>query len=130
MLLDHIDIYPGQPPLLMALDKQDGLSQKELADMMRIKPATMTMMVKRMESSGLIERKVDEEDQRKYKVYLTDKGKDKFLQVNEVNKKIENECFYNFSEEEKIIMRRLMIQMYENLESLIDQECERMEKHD
>jgi len=124
MLLDKIDVYPGQPPLLFVLNASDGLSQKELADRLKISPATMTVMIKRMEKSGLIERKIDEIDQRKYKVYLTLKGREKFAQVRKIIDRIDHESFSNFSEEEKIIMRRLLIQMYKNLQSHIEERKE------
>ena len=42
--------------LLKCLWNHDGLSQKEIADLMGIQAATATRMVMRMERSGLVER--------------------------------------------------------------------------
>src|SRR5258708_34170221 len=69
------NLYVGQEMLLKCLWNQDGLSQKEIADLMGIQPATATRMVIRMERSGLVERRTDPEDQRVSQVYLTDFGR-------------------------------------------------------
>lgn len=61
VLLDEIGVYPGQPPLLFIINKEGGQSQKELADRLKIKPATITVMLKRMEKANLVERKQDAE---------------------------------------------------------------------
>lgn len=124
-LLDKLGLYPGQPPVLFILNKNDGQSQKELADKMNIKPATMTVMLKRMEKAGFIKKVQDKEDQRVSRVYLTDKGRETMKEVKEVLKSINDECFKNFTEEEKILMRRLFMQMRDNLLE-VSSDCKEM----
>lgn len=119
-LLDEIGIYPGQPHLLFILSKKDGRSQKELAEILHIKPSTIAVMLKRMEKSKLVERKQDNEDQRISRVYLTDKGREICNKANEIMQNLEKECFDNFSVEEKIILRRLLMQMRNNLRGAIE----------
>ncbi|KAJ51115.1 DNA-binding MarR family transcriptional regulator [Clostridium tetanomorphum] len=114
-LLDKLGLYHGQPPLLFILHKKNGQSQKELADKMNIKPATITVMLKRMEKSGFVERLPDKEDQRVSRVYLTDKGRETMKEVKKVFKSIDDDCFKNFTQEEKILLRRLFMQMRDNL---------------
>ncbi|MCR1897424.1 MarR family transcriptional regulator [Irregularibacter muris] len=115
VLLDEIGIYPGQPPLLFILNKENGQSQKDLADKLKIAPATITVMVKRMEKANLVERKQDAKDQRISRVYLTDKGKEICKRSMKAMEHIEEECFGNFTVEEKVILRRLLMQMLDNL---------------
>lgn len=115
MLLDKIGIYPGQPPMLLTLYKKDGQSQKELANKLCIKPATITVMIKRMEKAGLLERHQDLEDQRVSRVYITDQGKEVCSEVHKVMNIIESECFNNFTDEEQMLLRRLLMQMRDNL---------------
>lgn len=114
-ILDSIGIYPGQPPVLIVLTYSDGLSQRELSDKIRIKPATMTVMLGRMEKAGLVVRKSDPNDQRISRVYITDKGREVKKEFDKVFQQIEEECFSNFTEEEKILLRRLLMQMRDNL---------------
>ncbi|QUH25741.1 MarR family winged helix-turn-helix transcriptional regulator [Serpentinicella alkaliphila] len=115
MLLDKIGLYPGQPFLLFALYKSDGQSQKDLANKLNIKASTITAMVKRMEKSGLIERRQDSIDQRISRVYITDKGKEVCMEVDKIKKEIEFETFRNFTEEDKIKLKELFTQMKRNL---------------
>lgn len=113
--LEHIGIYPGQPPMLGSLYKNDGQSQKELANKLSIKPATITVMINRMEKMELLERRQDIKDQRVSRVFLTEKGKKIWEKTSKVMEEINLECFDNFTEEEKILLRRLLMQVRENL---------------
>lgn len=115
VLLDKIGLYPGQPFLLISLFHKDGQSQKELAEMLRVKASTITMMITRLEKAALLERKQDEMDQRISRVYLTEKGKQICEEVNENFIQVEQECFGNFTDEEKVLLRGLLIKMGENL---------------
>ncbi len=124
MLLDDIGLYPGQPGLLFALSVKDGQSQKDLANKLNIKPATITVMLNRMEKSNLVERHPDPEDQRVSRVYITKQGKEVCNELRKVMKIIDSECFKNFTEEEKVILRRLLMQMRDNLSEACDKKSE------
>ncbi|WP_352418978.1 MarR family transcriptional regulator [Proteiniborus sp.] len=115
VLLDEIGVYPGQPPLLFILNKKDGLSQSEIATNLDVKPSTITVMLRRMEKANLVERKQDMEDQRISRVYLTDEGRETCNKAMKIMKKLEEECFGNFTVEEKVVLRRLLMQMRDNL---------------
>jgi MarR family transcriptional regulator, organic hydroperoxide resistance regulator len=115
MLLEKFGVYPGQHGLFFFLGKQGGQSQKELAEKLHIRAATITVMLNRMEKAKLIERRQDQSDQRVTRVYLTEQGGEILNQVKESLKTIENECFYNFTTEEQILLRRLLLQMRDNL---------------
>jgi MarR family transcriptional regulator, organic hydroperoxide resistance regulator len=101
--------------LLRILSERDGRSQKEIADLMEITPATLNVMIGRMEKNELVLRKPDPDDQRISRVYLTEKGMAAHKEIRSVMDTMEGICFDNFSPEEKIIFRRLLLQMYENL---------------
>ncbi|QUH19218.1 MarR family winged helix-turn-helix transcriptional regulator [Alkaliphilus sp. B6464] len=115
MLLDKVGVYPGQPFLLFALYHRNGQSQKDLANKLNIKASTIATMVKRMEKVGLIERRQDFEDQRVSRVYITEKGMEVCKEVDKIRKVIEIESFSNFTEEEQMLLRRLLMQMRDNL---------------
>jgi DNA-binding MarR family transcriptional regulator len=123
-LLEKMGVYPGQPPLLFIVGKYDGLSQRELAEKLHIKAATITVMLRRMEKTGLVERKPDRDDQRISRVYLSGRGKEVLSEVRETLKEIEEECFSNLTVEEKLLLRRFMMQMKDNLSSA----CDRVDK--
>ena len=115
VLLEEIGVYPGQPPMLLILNKKDGQSQKELADKLNLAPATITVMLKRMEKANLVVRKQDDEDQRISRVYISEEGKEICKKASRVMRNINEECFGNFTMEEKVILRRLLMQIRDNL---------------
>ncbi|BFT75968.1 MarR family winged helix-turn-helix transcriptional regulator [Paenibacillus sp. P36] len=114
-IIHPYDVYPGQPPLLLALSAEDGLSQRELAARIHNKPATLTVMVDRMEKTGLVERRPDPTDQRVTRVYLTDKGRGVTIHVKEAIKATDELTFSHFLPEEILLFRRLLLQMQANL---------------
>lgn len=114
-LLEKVGIYPGQPHMLFALNTKDGQRQKDLAKQLNINPATITVMLRRMEKAGLLERHKDPSDQRVVRVYLTVIGRDVCRQVEKIIEGIDEESFRGFTPEEKMLLRRLLLQMQENL---------------
>lgn len=117
LLLQDYDVFPGQPPLLLRLAETDGQMQKELARRIHVKPATLTVMINRMQKAGLVERRPDPHDQRVARVYLTEKGRRAADAVKEALRTIESRCLEHFSLEEKLLFRRLLKQMLDDLEA-------------
>lgn len=114
-LFRNWDIQPGQAGLLWALSRNTGLSQKELAKKMGIKPPSITVMIKKMESEGLIEKQQDKSDQRIMRIFITDKGRKNAFYMDQVLNQLEKEVFANMNEQEIMLLRRLLLQMKENL---------------
>lgn len=114
-LLEDQGVYPGQPPLLFALHKKDGQSQIELSKELGIKPATITMMVKRMVKAGLIKRKNDKEDQRITRIYLTKEGRIIRKRAVKIMREIENSCFGGLSDRENKLLKKLLVKVKANL---------------
>lgn len=114
-LLEKTGVYPGQPPLLFLLYKNNGQSQKELSNKMGIKPSTITVMINRMEKTDLIERKQDGKDQRISRIFITSNGMEVCKKLLVIHEEIEREVFSNFTSEEKVILRRLLMQVRDNL---------------
>jgi len=69
------NMHPAQAGCLQALAHRDGMSQSDLAEMLHVSRPTVTTMLQRMESAGVIERRPDESDSRVTRVYLTDAGR-------------------------------------------------------
>jgi DNA-binding MarR family transcriptional regulator len=114
-LLTKIELHPGQEMLLLRLWPGDGLTQSELAGDMCISPATMTKMLDRMAKAGLVERRTDVEDQRVSRVYLTAEGRSLREPIEGIWHGIEAQSLVNLTMDERILLRRLLLQVYENL---------------
>lgn len=111
-------IYPGQIPVLGLLACRDGLSQKEIAEKLRIKPPTVNVSVQRLEKSGFLYREADEKDQRISRIYLTEKGhqaKKNGMHTLEENEKI---LLEGFSDTELCLLKRFLEQIIDNIDKI------------
>lgn len=113
----EMDIHPKQVPLIGILYMNEGISQRELSSILKIKPPTVAVSLKRLEGAGIVERHADENDQRMSRVYLTKCGKELAERSRQVMRENEEKIFSRFSESEKCLMKRFLHQMIENLES-------------
>ena len=115
-LLDGLGLYRGQPFVLRALWKQDGMTHSELAELLDRSPATITKMVQRMERAGFVERRPDPGDERVSRVYLTDVGRNIKSEVEDVWRAFEEQVVSGFSEEELTVLRSLLLRICRNME--------------
>lgn len=74
-LLDPLDLTYPQFIVLMALWEKDGISISELATKTALGKATMTPLLKRLEGKKLIERHIEENNERQKRVILTEQGR-------------------------------------------------------
>lgn len=56
--------------ILIWLDRQPGLSQKELAEILEVEPITVARLIDRLESRGMVERRPDPKDRRIWRLHL------------------------------------------------------------
>lgn len=119
MELDKIGLYPGQPQLLMGLTHHDGLSQRELAQRAHVRPATMTVMLQRMESAGLVERRADTQDMRVQRVYLNEAGRKAAQAMHETMRRLSESLFAGFDEAEEQLLLALLERVSENARGLM-----------
>ena len=110
-LLEELGLYHGQPRLLLALWREEGPTQSELADRLHVTPATITKMLQRMAEAGFVERRRDSADQRLVRVYLTDAGRAVQEQVQQVWAQMEREVLEGFGPEERGQLRAFLIRI-------------------
>src|SRR5262249_246125 len=63
-------ISRAQWAVLVRIDRNEGLNQSELADMLDLQPITLTRLLDRLADNGLIERRADPHDRRANRLYL------------------------------------------------------------
>jgi DNA-binding MarR family transcriptional regulator len=113
--LAAIGIYAGQEMFLWRLWREDGLTQSQLVERLCVQPPTVSKMLDRMEKTGLVTRRPDPDDSRASRVYLTEQGRKSQQAVSEVWKNIEQRLTEGLSVEERLLLRRLLLQVHENL---------------
>ena len=116
-LLADIDLFVGQEMFLLQLWQQDGLSLSEMAELVHVQPATASRMLDRMEAAGQVERRQDVEDGRVSRIFLTQVGRNLHDPVLEVWAELEHILMADLTTDERILLRRLLLQVYQNLKS-------------
>jgi DNA-binding MarR family transcriptional regulator len=71
-----LGVVTGQLAQMLALFEQDGLTQRELCELVRIEQPTMANTLHRMERDNLIHREPDPADGRRTRVMLTARARD------------------------------------------------------
>ena len=122
--LKEAGLHPGQMPLITSLYKKEGVTQKEIADKLGIKPSTINVMIRRLEKKEFVIRKQDPEDQRRSLVYLTVHGRQIYENISGAAVEIKDQVMNTFTEEEKEELFRLLTKFYEGLNKLVDFEME------
>jgi DNA-binding MarR family transcriptional regulator len=100
--------HPGQAMCLRLLSVGDGLTQRDMARVLHVSPPTVSKMLSTMEKAGLVERKPDEADQRRTRVYLTPAGHERSDQMGEAVGEYVNATFATLSERERRDLARLL----------------------
>jgi MarR family transcriptional regulator, organic hydroperoxide resistance regulator len=88
--LAKLGLFPNQDIMLIQLAASDGLSQKTLAETLRVNHATVAKTVNRMERAGLVERRSSTRDRRITLVYLTQAGRDMHDRIVDLWKRLDD----------------------------------------
>lgn len=114
-MLRELNLHVGQEQLLCRLWREDGITQIQLSERLNCEPPTITNMVKSLENHGFVVRKKDPEDGRVSRVYLTQAGRDLSEPIERIWKKQQEKLLAGILPEERLLLRRLMKQMADNL---------------
>ncbi|ACL74425.1 MarR family winged helix-turn-helix transcriptional regulator [Ruminiclostridium cellulolyticum] len=109
------ELSSGQPRILNYLFQNNGCIQREIAVDFNMEPASITSVLNSMEKAGLIVREPVKGDKRALEVRLTDKGYEKKKVVDDIFIKVEDACFQNFNEEEKLQAKNFLKRIHNNL---------------
>lgn len=113
--IEHYDLRVGQEMLLLHLWDADGITQSQLVERLMVEPPTVTKMLQRMEAEGIVERRTDTEDARVSRVFLTPRGRALEQAVAEQWQGVDAQATAGMSVEERMLLRRLLVQMRQNL---------------
>lgn len=120
-LLADEETHPAQAGCLHVLARQDGLSQSELADKLHVSRPTATTMLQKMEASGVIERRSDDQDQRLVRIYLTPTGRVLVDRIEAVFAQLIGAGLGPMTDSDRSELRRLLGVLNENLRRAVDE---------
>jgi len=75
-LVSRLGIHRSQHIMLMHLAKDEGMSQKALAEHLQISDAAVAVTIKKLEAGGYIEKRASENDGRYNNIKITGKGRE------------------------------------------------------
>lgn len=114
-LLSDAEIHSGQDALLYYLSLEDGQTVSSLVEKLSIQHGTISGMIERMETTGVIKKEKHETDKRTSRVYLTKKGQDALTKIAVVWKTMEAKTIKGLSRAEENILRELLQRVLKNL---------------
>lgn len=92
----------GQQHILVKLRKSGNhMTQRDLQEISNISSASMSEVLAKLESAGLIERTRCDEDRRQLDIALTDEGRTRADELIEKRRKFEGDCIACLTEEEQ-----------------------------
>ena len=112
----QIGLHRGQEHVLYHLWIEDVLTQTQLRERIVTEASTISNMLKKLADDGIIERKRGETDSRVINVFLTEKGRNLKEPVYQIWREHRDILLDGLIVEEKLILRRILQQLSENLE--------------
>ncbi len=104
VLLDHIYRF-----------ESGGISQNELAEMTVKDAPTVTRIIDLLVKKGLSERKMAENDRRKFHITLTEAGRNKFDEAYPIVAEVRRKGWGDLNEEDYQIFVRILDSIYTNV---------------
>ena len=105
----------GQGRILSILSERESITQKELQEMLRIQPGSMTEILTKLEEKGLVRRKKDEEDKRRCIIELTEDGQ-KSSDRRKQQEEEQTRLFASLDDAEQEELKRLLGKLLESWE--------------
>ena len=73
----------AQWAILIWLERQPGISQKELSEILEVEPITVARLIDRLEARGIVERRPDPRDRRIWRLHLLRPACDVLHEIDE-----------------------------------------------
>ncbi len=118
----------SQMGCLRALAQNDGMSQKDLAELLHLSRPSITTMLNAIEGQGVISRRTDAQDRRLTRVYLTRKGREIEHEMHTGVAYYINHTVGALSADEQKSLERLLTRLADNIartmkDSIADQDA-------
>ncbi|KAB2686848.1 MULTISPECIES: MarR family winged helix-turn-helix transcriptional regulator [Brucella] len=100
---------------LLTLIEQEGLYQKELAEVLEIENATMVRLIDGLERQSFVERQAVEGDRRAKRIVMTEEGKSLAEQVVKLAGDVRSDLLEGVSDEELTVALKVMRKMSDSM---------------
>ena len=124
-LMRPFGITSAQFLVLSALSRGEnsGRMQTDLAHELELGKVTIGGLLERLEKSGQVERRADDNDGRAKRVFITDKGYETILLLNNLIFEVDKRLIRGLSAEETEVTEMVLSRFRLNLRSMITKDC-------
>lgn len=105
----------AQWAVLSRVERQEGMTQAELAEILEIQPISLARLVDRLCEQRQLERRPHPSDRRANLLYLTAKGRSTLARMMPLGREVASEVFESFSETETAALLRALLRIKENI---------------
>jgi MarR family transcriptional regulator, transcriptional regulator for hemolysin len=105
----------GQWKILTMLSRQDGLTQREIAERLEVEGPTLIPTIDKMEKEGFVTRKVDHVDRRINRISLTTKADATWNSLVDCSMQVRKSSIRDIPEQQVKIMRHVLEKISQNL---------------
>ena len=112
------NISEGQFEYFIIIYHNEGINQKELAELMNVGKTSVTKAIQKLIKEDLIIRQVKSQDRRNYGLFISDKGKTFTEIFGNVSFQISSKIFKDIPEADLIVLQKILNKMYENSKNL------------
>ena len=116
--LEKYGLVKGQANLLVLIRDHDGLTQKELSEMVGIKYSSMSERLNKLETLGYIERNTHENNSKFKRVFITSSGKMAAVQCRKIQKEFNDIIFKGLSKKDVKQLNTYLDKICDNINSL------------
>ncbi len=107
----------AQWAVLTRLQRCQGVSQSELAELLDLAPITLARLVDKLTAAGLVERRDDATDRRIHRLYLTDKAEPTLAKLGALGEAMMQKALHGLDEGSIVAMRQGLERMKCNLKA-------------
>lgn len=109
----------AQWSVLLRLDRNQGLKQTELAELLDLAPISLTRLVDRLCRNGLVERRADPSDRRAKRLFLTPKARPVIERLALVGERLMGDALKGADEAALVVSIAHLTNMRNNLRKLL-----------
>lgn len=106
---------PEQWALLMLLSVKDGQYQRQLAKSLLKDRPNITRIIDLLESKQLVIRKQDEDNKRKFRIFLTEEGRKIATDYRTIAQSIATPVYNELTEEEGLFLQKILCRIFNNM---------------
>jgi MarR family transcriptional regulator, organic hydroperoxide resistance regulator len=121
-LMPEMGLHPGQARCVWAISDNDGITQRDLAELLHISRPTLTPILQKLERAGVVEREADSDDQRLVRIRLTAAGCELAGHVAAFHRAFISDAIGGMSPDDLAEFERLLGLIGANLEQAIARE--------